>query len=354
MNKRYSRGIGVMSGTSLDGLDLAYCEFSWDDGIVPAYRLLHAETIAYSAALKKSLQQAYSGSAEQYFESNATYGSFIAAEIQAFIQKHGLITDFIASHGHTVFHRPALGFSTQMGCGATIAAHTDITTVCDFRSLDVANGGQGAPLVPIGDELLFGQYAACLNLGGIANISFGSDQGRKAFDICVINMALNHFSEMMGRPYDDGGELAASGRIQEPLLKALNAAQARQNHRSLGREFFEKEFLPVTRAFPVPVEDILATCVEHSAQQIAQVLREKNLKNVLVTGGGAYNTYFIERLKTYYPGDIIVPDDLTIQFKEALVFAFLGYLRLRDKTNTLKSVTGAKSDSVGGAVYFVK
>lgn len=340
-----------MSGTSLDGLDIAYAEFSLSKPKTWTYQLMAAETIPYSNDWKTQLSHIYKASAEDYFKLNAQYGSFIAEQIRLFIQKNQLQPDFIASHGHTVFHQPKLGFSTQIGCGATIATRTHLPTICDFRSVDVANGGQGAPLVPIGDALLFAEYDSCLNIGGIANISFQNQQKREAFDICMANLAFNFLSQKLGKPYDHAGEMAAKGRIHQDLLHQLNEWQLSLKHISLGRELFEQEFLAILNSYPLSVHDLLATCSEHSAIQIARVLNHHQLNNVFVTGGGAYNAHLIERMRLYYTGEIIIPEDQVVQFKEALIFSFLGLLRIEGIPNSLKSVTGAHSDSIGGAIY---
>lgn len=355
MNKKSSkyRVIGLMSGTSLDGLDMALCEFEAQANTFN-YSILKAKTINYSQAWKEKLTNVKNTSAEQYFKLNAEYGKFIAENINEFLKGVGEIPNAIASHGHTVFHQPHFGFSTQIGCGATIAANTGIATVCDFRSLDVANGGQGAPLVPIGDKLLFGNYEACLNIGGIANISFNDKNGNRiAYDICEANMLLNYLAEKTGQDYDKGGELARSGKVNADLLTKLNSQNyySQTGAKSIGREWFEKTILPLIENTGLAIKDLIATATEHVAQIIANDLADK--KNVLVTGGGAFNSFLVERIKAKTNCEIIIPHAETINFKEALIFAFLGYLRLTEKTNTLSSVTGAKYDSVGGAVYLI-
>lgn len=342
-----------MSGTSLDGLDLALCEFESErQGY--AFRILQAHTVEYAPALKKELASAMGLSAEAYFRLHASYGRFLAEEAAAFLKGSDGLPTAIASHGHTVFHQPQLGFSTQLGCGATIAAATGITTVCDFRSLDVAMGGQGAPLVPLGDKLLFGNYQACLNLGGIANISFDDVEGnRRAYDVCEANMLLNHLSQKAGQAYDKNGDLARSGTAHSILLQALNRLEyyLKTGAKSIGREWFEQEVLPLVEGLKINVNDLLATATEHVADILALELNEKKVGSVLVTGGGAFNSYLIEKLRSKTTAEIIIPEPLIVNFKEALIFAFLGYLRLQQKTNTLNSVTGATADSIGGAIY---
>jgi anhydro-N-acetylmuramic acid kinase len=346
------RVLGVMSGTSLDGLDLALCEFE-PTGNSWRYCVLKAKTINYPMLWKDFLGRASTMKLDHYLAISNSYGSYIADEINAFL-KGSEHPDAIASHGHTVFHQPSPAntpFTAQFGNGAVIAAETGITTVCDFRSLDVANGGQGAPLVPVGDKFLFSQYESCLNIGGIANISYDLGGERIAYDICYANMLLNYLAEKLGKPYDDGGRIAITGRINEVLLKELFESYLVQNKRSLAREGFEKNLLPLLTKYEIQVEDIMASACEYIAKTVARELNDNKIATALVSGGGAYNSFLIDRLKHHFKGEVIIPDDNTIQFKEALIFAFLGYLRLNNKINTLKSVTGAKSDSVGGAVY---
>lgn len=337
-----------MSGTSMDGLDLALCDFSEKDNLV-TFLVIASETIPYETVWKERLQNVFDATAEQYFKLHSLYGEFIAESVNHFLNKHQQSADYIASHGHTIFHRPKLGFTTQIGCGATIAAQTGISTICDFRSLDVALKGQGAPLVPIGDRDLFHQYESCLNLGGIANISFTKNNSTQAFDICIANMALNYLTETLGKAFDEGGKMASAGNCQDQLLQTL--LQLNTQQQSLGREWFEQNVVPVLKTSGLSINDQLATCVEYIAQQISRILNEQDLKSVLITGGGAYNIYLINRLRHYFKGDIEIPSDEIIQFKEAIIFAYLGYLRVNEKINTLSSVTQAGSDSIGGCVY---
>lgn len=348
MRSKYAKIVGIMSGTSMDGLDLALCEFSSQNEVI-SFKLLAAETISYDANWKQKLQTVFSSSAETYFKLHSEYGNFIAQQITHFLSKHKQDSDAIASHGHTIFHQPQLGFTTQIGCGATIAAKTNITTVCDFRNLDVALNGQGAPLVPIGDRDLFHQFESCLNIGGIANISFTQNNITSAFDICIANMALNYLTETIGKVFDEGGNLAKQGTIHTGLLNTLLELNTQQQ--SLGREWFEHYVLPILNASTLPLNNKLATCCEYTAIQIAKVLNHQQLKSVLITGGGAYNHFLIERIKHHYQGTIEIPTDDIIQFKEAIIFAYLGYLRLNEQTNTLNSVTKASKNSIGGAVY---
>lgn len=344
-----------MSGTSLDGIDFALCEF-YNTNTGLEYKIIEAHTVKYDQTQVKKLVTAPYLNVENYFLLHHRFGKFIGKEIASFLAKKNLKADAVASHGHTIFHQPAKGFSTQLGCGASIAAYSGLTTICDFRSLDVALGGQGAPLVPIGDQLLFSKYESCLNLGGIANVSFDKDGNRNAFDIGIANMAFNYFAGKNGLEYDDEGKYAASGKLIQPLFDALNSMPyySVKGAKSLGREWFENDFLRITENFKSTNNDLLHTVVKHSAWQIARTLNEYNLKSVLITGGGAYNQFLIHSIKEHYKGEIIIPDHNTINYKEALIFAFLGYLRLNKLENTLRTVTGAKTNSVGGAIYFMK
>ncbi|MEI6019696.1 MAG: anhydro-N-acetylmuramic acid kinase [Bacteroidota bacterium] len=344
--------LGLMSGTSLDGLDIALCSFNRNNNGLNS-EILHAETVPYDAHWKSSLSEAHTISAENYFALNAQYGAYLGEQINVFLSKHKQSVDAIASHGHTIFHQPHKGFSTQLGCGATIAAQTGIQTVCDFRSLDVALNGQGAPLVPIGDELLFADYEACLNIGGIANISLKQNGKRIAFDICEANMVLNFLAEKLQLPYDENGRISAQGKIDNALLQQLNALSfyLEQGAKSLGREWFDQNIVPFIKISNLSVQDLLATFSEHVSQIIGNTLNHFHITKCLVTGGGAFNGHLIQGIRSKTNCEIILPTKQIINFKEALIFAFLGYLRLNQQVNTLATVTGASANSIGGAVY---
>jgi anhydro-N-acetylmuramic acid kinase len=345
--------LGLMSGTSLDGLDLALCEFE-PDGHGYAFRIHKALTVPYSREWRTKLSGAPGLSAQAYFELHAEYGRFMALEVQNFLKGVSQQPALLCSHGHTVFHQPQKGFSTQLGCGATLAALSGIATVCDLRNGDVALGGQGAPLVPIGDKLLFSQYEACVNLGGIANISFDNSKGeRLAFDICEANLLLNHLSEKSGKPYDDNGSMARSGQLEPGLLSALNELEfyKMQGAKSLGREWFEASVLPLINSSKADNADKLRTSIEHIAITIAETLNKHQIKNALFSGGGAFNSFLMERIQHHSSARCEIGDPLIINFKEALIFAFLGYLRWNGKENALRSVTAASRDSITGAIY---
>lgn len=346
--------IGLMSGTSLDGLDVAYCIFEkneteWSFGIEKAI------SIPYSDEWKSRLNGAYNASALELATLDHDLGSLHGSWVKSFIDTHQLQVDLIASHGHTVFHQPEKGITVQIGHPSKIAAATGLTVVADFRTLDVALGGQGAPLVPIGDRLLFARYDACLNLGGIANISFEKNGERIAFDIAPCNMLWNALSNRLGKAYDEGGEIARGGKVLFELLDKWNAIPFYKQSapKSLGREFFETHFATDLNA-ELDIADLMATATEHIAQHISSEVGRAGIKRLLITGGGARNLFFIEKLKEKCSCEIIVPDELIIDFKEALVFAFLGVLRISNQINTLSSVTGASRDSVGGSIWKAK
>jgi anhydro-N-acetylmuramic acid kinase len=344
--------LGLMSGSSLDGMDLALCHFSkpadrWN------YHVISAKTYPYNDALRLRLAKAIELSAYEFVKLDVELGSVIADTIRDFLANQPVKPDFIASHGHTTFHQPAIGLTSQIGSGAVISSLTGITTVCDFRTIDVALGGQGAPLVPIGDELLFGHYDACLNLGGFSNISFRQNGRRVAFDISPCNMALNYLANQLGKDYDKDGETARCGTLNQTLFEQLNNLDfyRLKGAKSLGKEWFDSVFRPCLDQSNLSTADKLCTLTEHIAFQLAQSSCGKKGETMLVTGGGARNLFLIERLRKIGDKEIIIPDDQTIDFKEAIIFAFLGVLRMRGEVNCLSAVTGALNDNCGGAVY---
>ena len=345
--------IGLMSGTSLDGVDIASCEFSISKNGKINYKIHGAETIAYTKDWKNKLTSAPLLSGLELKFLDIDYGNYLGGITKDFITRHRLEPHFIASHGHTVFHQPGRGITLQIGSGASIAAKTGLKVICDFRSLDVVLGGQGAPLVPIGDKLLFGEYEFCLNLGGFSNISMDDKKLRRiAFDICPVNMALNHYANKLGFEFDKNGEIAAKGLLNKKLLNALNSLDyyTKKHPKSLGREWFETSFLPLIDNH-IPTQDVLHTLTEHIAIQIAMAVSEFPAGKILTTGGGAENTYLIKRIRKHAKSKIVIPEKILVHYKEALVFALLGFLRSENKINTLASVTGARSNSIGGAIF---
>ncbi|HRH01587.1 MAG TPA: anhydro-N-acetylmuramic acid kinase [Bacteroidia bacterium] len=349
------RVVGAMSGTSLDGLDLAYCKFI-QKGSNWKFTLLASETIAYTKAFKRKLAEIDTGSALDFVKMDHAFGVFTGKKIASFVRRNKILVDFVSSHGHTIFHQPTMGITTQIGNGAAIAAETGFTTVCDFRRLDVAMHGQGAPLVPIGDRYLFGTYDYCLNLGGFANVSFEYHGKRIAYDICPVNIVLNKLVAERGLSFDRNGALGRKGNVNSKLVKELNQLSYynRPFPKSLGKEWVFDHVLPLLDSYQISLEDKLASIYKHIAEQITKslgVIRGKKLAKVLVTGGGAYNDYLMECIRKKTSLEIVVPAPQIIEFKEAIIFAFLGVLRIREQKNCLQSVTGADADSIGGCVY---
>lgn len=347
--------VGLMSGTSLDGLDLCCVHFDFDGSW--KYRIVKAESVDYPEGLRQRLATAQTMTALDYARLHSDYGLYLGEQVRDFIVRNGLRVDLVASHGQTIFHQPSVRFTGQIGSGAGIAAVTGIDTVCDFRTTDVALGGQGAPLVPIGDAVLFGDYDYCLNLGGFSNISYEDScshqhaRTRIAYDISPVNYVLNAYAGKLGMAYDRDGETARSGHVCAELLDALNSLPfyLQDGPKSLGREWVEAEVYPLIDGFGLPVADVLATFVEHVAFQVGRQVR---CGRVLVTGGGARNRYLVERMQALAPQvQYVVPDALTIDFKEALIFALLGALYMADRPNSLASVTGAARDNIGGCLY---
>ena len=353
MQNEYKYVIGLMSGTSLDGLDLVYVKFN--ESNYKDFKIIYSETKSYSQNWKVRLQTAIDKSNKELATLDIDYGMLLGEMTNEFMKENKIDSvDFIASHGHTVFHQPDKGITLQVGDGRTLANVTRIKVICDFRTQDVALKGQGAPLVPIGDELLFSEYDYCLNLGGFANVSFKGNDKRVAFDICPVNIVLNHYTKKIGLEYDENGIIASEGSLNEELLKQLNDLDFYHKNppKSLGLEWVQKYVFPLINNLETQVSSILKTFVIHSAQQIGKVLNGS--KSVLVTGGGAYNSYLIQQIEKYSETKIIQSDANIIEFKEALIFALLGLLKDRNEINCLSSVTGAIKDHSSGKCFMPK
>ena len=346
------RVIGLMSGTSLDGVDLAYCVFTLQNNCW-SYQIEVAETFPYSEEWLSKLPFLMQADAYTFAKAHSDLGHYFGKLIKTFIISHHLEVDFVASHGHTVFHQPEIGMTTQIGNGAAIAATCGLSVVCDFRSSDVACGGQGAPLVPVGDVLLFSDYTFCLNLGGFSNVSYDAGGKRIAYDVCPVNTLLNQLARRNGMEYDRDGLIARSGNIDVSLLEKLNNLSYYniQPPKSLGFEWNNANVWPLINASELAVPDLLRTVVEHVAIQLSQSLSGCESGRILVTGGGAKNLFLIERFAALSKHALIVPSETIVDYKEAMIFAFLGVLRMRGDVNCLSSVTGADKDSVGGAIY---
>lgn len=349
--------IGLMSGTSLDGLDLAYCHI-WEKNGVWEFVIKETKSVKYSSDMLNTLKNAISLSAEKLIELHNTYGSWLGEQTSIFINENKLEVDYIASHGHTTHHRPEMGLTFQVGSGQHIANATGLKVIADFRTNDLALGGQGAPLVPIGDRIFFNEYDYCLNLGGISNVSFEIKDKRIAYDIGLANMILNYITRKVDLEYDEDGKLASSGGINSEMLERLNNLKyyLLPHPKSIGYEWFLEEVVPIVEETDDTLENLLHTSVHHICDKVAQQINLNFMhdkQQLLVTGGGALNSFLIETLQQKL-GDstkVVVPDKIIIEFKEALVFSLMGVLRVEQLTNVLSSVTGAKKDSSSGVLF---
>ncbi len=355
--------IGLMSGSSLDGLDMVLAEITEERGAW-SFEIIAADCYPYDGVWKERLQRATTLSALDYALLHTDYGHYVGQQVNRFIEENGLHykAGFIASHGHTTFHVPARRMTAQLGDGAAIAAETGMTVISDLRALDVAFGGQGAPIVPIGEKLFWKDYGLFLNIGGIANISINKPEGYIAFDVCAANRVLNMLAQKEGKEYDASGEMSASGSIDEALLQQLNALAfyGKAYPKSLANDFGTDEVFPLVEKSGLPTADALRTYTEHIAVQIASAINGyagitvNTHQKLLVTGGGAFNTFLIERLQQHLQPlniEVVVPDEKIVAYKEALVMALIGVLRWRQEYNVFSSVTGASRDSIGGALW---
>jgi len=353
MTKQAYNTIGVMSGTSLDGIDLAHIQFSILDHKWQ-FTILENETIPYTQDWVYALKEAVGFSQDQLEKLNQDYTLLLGSIISDFIIRHKIEhIDAVCSHGHTILHQPQNGFTLQIGNLPEIATIINQRVVCDFRVQDVQLGGQGAPLVPIGDRILFSEYDYCLNLGGFSNVSFEENNTRIAFDISPVNTVLNFYANQLGFDYDDEGKISKSGNLHPELFNQLNALDFYQKAypKSLGFEFVKETIFPLIESFDISTEDKMHTFTEHIACQIGFALKMKTGK-LLITGGGAYNKFLINRIHFHLPEmQIIIPESKILEFKEALIFALLGVLKLRNEVNVLSSVTGAEYDHSSGRIY---
>ena len=336
--------LGIMSGTSLDGIDLAICTFTKNQ--VWEYRIEKSNTLKYPIYWKSKLETLHTQNKATIEQANIQFGQYVGEIINVFLD--GEKIDFIASHGHTIFHQPENNYTLQIGCGKTISQTTKTTTINDFRSLDIFLNGQGAPLVPIGDLLLFPKHKYCINIGGFANISIKNNEEIIAFDICPANIVLNDICKKLGFEYDNNGNISRKGEIVPALLHQLNQLDfyIKKAPKSLGREWVEEHIFPILKN--QKPEDLLCTFCEHTAIQIGKFLTDES---ALFTGGGVFNSFLMERITFYSKSEILVPNKELIEFKESLIFAFLGVLRVRNEVNCLQSVTGADRDNCGGLIH---
>lgn len=349
------RVIGLMSGTSLDGLDVANVTFILSEKNTWSFKLVHSAFYTYDEELLSRLKSAHECSSSDLVELSSELGVFYADMVNLFIKEFRLEKDqinFVASHGQTVFHQPQKGYTLQIGNGPELAINTGLSTIVDFRSKDVALDGNGAPLIPVADHLLFSNYAeSFLNLGGFSNVSYKKDGRVYSFDICPVNIIINDLMRTVGEEYDAFGKYGMGGMVNESLLQQLNSLTyyTEKGPKSLGWEWVLSSVLPLLNK-EENLQNTIRTVYEHIAFQIGETLNKIEAKSVLVTGGGAKNTFLIERIKFYTDGKVIVPDEELVDFKEAIGFAFLGLLRWENEINVWSSVTGSKRDSSSGVI----
>ena len=355
MNKQPSsyKVLGIMSGTSLDGIDLCIASYflvndQW------TYKILAAKTLPYSDNWKQILINCETASGEELINYHFEYGAFLGKTALSFINESKEAVDFIASHGHTIFHQTENGFTFQLGHGGSIAVNSKHQVISDFRSQDVALGGQGAPLVPVGDQGLFSAYSCCINLGGICNFSYEKKGELLAYDIAPCNMVLNYLmKKYFSKEYDLNGNTAKKGKIDQSLLNQLNELEYYQQKppKSLGKEWIFRKVIPLIDLHTALPEDKLNTFTFHIASQIANTIKEEQIKNnILVSGGGTKNLFLINQLRKCGV-TVFIPDDQLIDFKEALIFGYLGIKRLREEINIYKSVTASSKNTSSGGSY---
>ena len=337
--------LGLMSGTSLDGLDIAHVAFDFSKPVKIDFQLINCKTYPLPTPIFEKLSKIFSLSVMAIFELDQELAHFYAGCIAQFITEFKIdqkeITA-IASHGQTIFHQPNKGFTTQIGCGSTLNYLTKIPVINQFRQLDVSAGGQGAPLVPLGDALLFAPFAdGFLNLGGFANISTQNNTSSIAYDIAPANLPMNQWMQQLGKAHDANGELARAGKINEKILSEILSLDffGQNGPKSLGTEWLESTYMPCFKNDTIPNK--LRTHLEVLKISCIRAFERLGLNSVYLSGGGVFNAYFIELLSEAFQGKLIIPDEDTINYKEALIFAFLGARYLRNETTTVSAVTGA-------------
>jgi len=344
--------IGLMSGTSLDGLDICFVSFKKSN--YSKYNIINSKTYSYNEKWIEKLKKSIFLNKQELKKIDIEYGTLISNYLKEFISEFSIDKiDLISSHGHTVFHEPNKGKTLQIGDGKTINKIVKTDVVCDFRTQDVEYKGQGAPLVPIGDLHLFSNYKFCLNLGGFSNVSIKDNNKIKAFDICPVNTVLNHYSKKMGYTFDQDGVLSKKGTVNLDLLNQLNQMSFynKLGPKSLGIEFVKSKVIPLIDSHILNPKDILRTYIEHISDQISKSIGSYFNDRILISGGGTYNNTLIDSIKTKVKSKVIIPDSQIIDYKEALIFAYMGLLKSKEKINCLKSVTGAIKDHSSGKIF---
>lgn len=365
-NKITYHGIGLMSGSSLDGLDIALCKVDLDPKDMGVkMELLQADCVAFPSVLQDQLTQGPQLGLRQFLELDATLGQFMAVAVRQFLERTPEVkVDFIASHGHTIIHDPAKGYSCQIGSAAQLAAQTGLTTISDFRNIDIALGGQGAPMAPLIDQVLY-DADVCVNIGGIANLSYSSGMKRVGFDFAPANQLLNYLSAKLGLAYDDQGKIAQSGQVNDSLLQTMLAVPmiTAAAPKSFDNTELQAVFLPILNQSNISIADQLATCVDliaitfsHCMEDLKKVGTFNGPLKVLFTGGGAKNDFLMHRIMELCAVDITRVNISAEEsdMKEAMLMVLAGAYRLSGIPNLLSSVTGSMEDNIGGAVYQAK
>lgn len=351
-NKETVKIVGVMSGTSLDGLDIALCNFKYSSGKY-LYEILAAETIHYEEFWIEKLSNAHLLNTREFVMLNNEFGRYVGKSVREFLNKYNQNAEWIASHGHTVLHEPQNLFTMQIGNGASIVAESGINCINDFRNLDVCLGGQGAPLVPFGDFHLFNEYDACLNMGGFSNITVLNQNKPIAFDVCPVNILLNYYVRKIDLRFDNFGKIAQSGTLNIKLFERLNQIEEFQlfPRKSMSREWVEKVIYIEIEKHDLEIQDILRTVVEFVSFQIKKVIDFYQIKRILLTGGGVHNTFLTNTIIQNSNIECIIPNRFIVDFKEALIFAFLGFMKINNQKNVFSSITGASRDTSSGVIW---
>ena len=359
--------LGLMSGSSLDGLVIAYCNITWDGDRVTHWKLLESETLPFSDKWKNRLRELPNQNGLIFAKTNTYFGHYMGGLVNEFIENYRIKElDFIASHGHTIFHDPEHRISIQIGDGAALASQTGYTTICDFRTQDVAMDGEGAPLSPLADRYMFHNYDFYLNIGGIANVSANTGNDNwVAMDCCAANQVLNLLAEELGSEFDNNGSFASRGSVNEKLLGQVSDFSYYSNPypKSMSNGWIREKIIPLYREAECSSEDKLATACEHIAIEISNSIQDiinkegfiRTSYKMLLTGGGVFNNYLVQTIHAYCNRsldiDLLMPDASIINFKEAMLMALLGVLRVEKVPNSMKAITGAKMDTINGAIH---
>jgi len=356
MKAPYLRICGVMSGSSLDGLDLAICKFESNDGIEISWEIEKSATIPIPNKIKSILRKCYTSSSAFIYDAEQQFSEYCRDAIKSFLDD-GQVVDYIGFHGHTIFHEPQKGYTVQIGNPHCLAQSLNIDVVADFRRKDIALGGQGAPLAPIVEKYLFPSLDAFLNLGGIVNLSEISNGNILAYDLTACNQALNHLAFQKGYEYDDQGKIAAAGSIDTNLLKQLNQLEylTQEAPKSLSNTWVQEQFIPILDRSDISIEDKMSTTVDHITSEIFRALGDNSSPiKMMISGGGVHNIFMVNELKGKIEKKkvtIIKPNNQIAEFKEALLMGLMAFLRVNEIPNCISSVTGASRDSCTGTIY---